>query len=357
MKDRKQVSRRKFLKQSSLGLGLGVTGTSISSAGMDAVRDREKLPREICVASVDLRGLWPDTKMESRMRRVLQRMEKVAGLQPDIICLPELFNIIWVKEGEKDKPLSEIAEDEKIPGECTSRIAEFAKKHNCYVVCPVVTKKDGHFYNSSLLLDRKGEIAGVYHKIHPVKTEILPNKAYKGGGITPGALDQPVIETDFGKVGMQICYDTNWWDGWYNFKEKGAEIMFFSSAFPGGRILNFYAWRGPFYVVSSTGNDARIIDTSGNDIDSSSTFVRYSWAYINLEKVNVSTWPTNGRLPDIFSKYGKRLDIKVWDNTGVITIESRDPDIKVMDVLEEFDIPTIEEHKRKTRESQEKYRP
>jgi predicted amidohydrolase len=353
MKDKKHVSRRKFLKQSSLGVGLGVTGTSISSAAMNADRGREKLPREVCVASVDLRGLWPDKTTESRLKRIFRRMESVAGLQPDIICLPELFNTIWVDE---KKPLAEIAEDEQVPGPVTSKIAKFARKHNCYVVCPVATKKDGNFYNSSMLVNRKGEVVGVYHKIHPTKTEVLPDTAFKGGGMTPGALEQPVIETDFGKVGMQICYDANWQNSWYSLRDKGAEIVFFSSAFPGGKMLNFYAWSGHYYIVSSTGQDARVVDISGNDIDSSSTFVRYAWAYINLEKVAVATWPTNGKLPDMFSTYGKRLDIKVWDNTGVITIESRDPMLKVMDVLEEFEIPTLEAHLKNTKEYQDRYR-
>jgi len=348
------VSRRNFLKKTSIGLGAGMVGTSVVSCTTDLADRKNKLPREVCLASVDLKGLWPESTSESRMKQILTRMEEIAGLKPDIVCLPELFNTIWVSE---EKTLTEAAEDEKVPGPATGVIAEFAKKHNCYVVCPVFTKKEGHFYNSSLLIDRKGTIAGVYHKIHPVKSEILPDNAYKGGGITPGSLDQPVIETDFGRVGMQICYDANWKDGWDNLKEKGAELVLFSSAFPGGRILNFYAWRNGYYILSSTGGDARVIDMSGNDLDSSSTFVRYAWANVNFEKVNTPTWPTRDSLPELFNKYGDRLEIKVWDYTDVITIESRDPGLKVKDVLKEFDIRSNEELLLATEEAQNKYRP
>ena len=354
MKNKAGVSRRNFLRQTSIGLGAGIVGVTVPSCNVNTSRENAKLPREVSVASVDLKGLWPDTTRESRIKRIMQRMKEVTGLKPDVICLPELFDTIWVSE---DLPMSEVAEDENVPGPVTSRIAEFAKEHNCYVVCPIYTKKDGHFYNSSLLVDRNGGIAGVYHKIHPVKSEILSKKSTnEGGGITPGALYQPVIETDFGKVGMLICYDANWADGFDNFKKQGAEIIFFSSAYPGGRMLNYYAWKNGCYIISSTGGDARVVDMSGNDIDSSSTFIRYAWATINLEKANVDTWPTNGRLPEIFNKYGNRLGIKVWDKTGVITIESRDPGIKVKDVLKEFEIPTGEEVLIKTEEVQDKYR-
>ena len=349
----KNVSRRNFLKKSSLGIGAGVVGTSIPACTTHGSAGRSKLPREVCLASVDLKGLWPDTTTESRLKRILQRMEEVAGLQPDIICLPELFDTIWVSE---HNPLPEVAEDENVPGPVASRIAEFAKKHNCNMICPIFTVNNGQFFNSSLLIDRKGNIAGVYHKIHPVKSEILPGSAYKGGGITPGALDQPVIETDFGKVGMLICYDANWADGWDNLKKQGAEVIFFSSAFPGGKILNYYAFRNECYIVSSTGGDARIIDMSGNDLDSSSTFVRYSWATVNLDKVCLPTWPTRDRLPEIFKKYGQQLEIKVWDHTDVITCESRDPGLNVRDVLKEFDIQTNQEILRTSEETHAKYR-
>ena len=348
--EKKNSSRRDFLQQSSFGL---LAGVSLPSSERRQT-ETKKLPREVCLVSVDLVGLWPDTTTASRLKRIFERMEAVTGLQPDVVCLPELFDTIWVSER---KNLSDIAEDEKTPGPVTSKVAEFAKKNKCYVICPVITKKDGRYYNSSLLVDRKGNIAGAYNKIHPTKDETLPDQHFAGGGTTPGALNQPIIETDFGKVGMQICYDANWSDGWNNLKAQGAEIVFFSSAFPGGRMLNYHALRNDSYIVSSTGGDARIIDMSGNDFDRSSEFVRYAWATVNLEKVNVTIWPTRDVLPDVFKKYGNRLGIRVWHSTDVITIESLDPELKVAAVLKEFDIPTYSNLLKMETSVQEKYRP
>lgn len=353
MENKENASRREFLKQSSLGLGAGIAGVSLPVFKKDPVAADTKLPREVTVVGIDLVG-WPDKTRDMRLKRMMRRMNDIAGLRPDVVVLPELFDSMWVSE---DLPLAEIAEDEREPGPVTSMIAGYAKTNSCYVVCPIITKKDGRFYNSSVLVDRKGKIAGVYHKIHPVKTEILPNQAFKGGGVIPGALNQAPIQTDFGKVGMQICYDANWTDGWDNLKNQGAEIIFFSSAFPGGKMLNYYALKHDIHIVSATGGDARVIDMSGNDLDVTSEFVRYAWRKINLEKVNVTTWPTRDRLPDVFSKYGTRLNIKVWEKTDVITIESMDPSLKVADVLKEFDIPTYADLLKKETEVQLKYRP
>lgn len=353
MKNENIASRRNFLKQSSLGLGAGIVGASMSSYTTIDPEETIKLQQDICVATIDLNGLRTDNTRELRITRVLNRMEELSGLQPDIMCLPELFDTIWVQE---NLTVAEAAEDEKVPGPVTGRIAGFAKKYNCYVVCPVHTKNNGHFYNSSLLIDRKGHIAGVYHKMHPAKTEILVDGNF-GNGVSPGALNQPVIETDFGKVGMQIGYDAFWNDGWDNLKKQGANIILFSSNFHGGRMLNYYALKNNYYIISSTDGNARIIDISGNDLDRTSEFVRYAWATINLEKVNVSTWPTNGNLPELFKKYGDRLRIKVWGNTDVITIESREPQLKLSNILKEFEIPNYTDYLKYEAEVQDKYRP
>jgi predicted amidohydrolase len=353
MKEEKNVSRRSFLKRSSVGIGAGIAGLSIGTLEAKAQEPVKNGSRKISVATIDLKGIWPIDTREARIRLVIERMNELAGLKPDLVCLPELFDTIWV--GEKIK-VSDVAEDEKIPGPVTSRIAEYAKKNNCYVVCPIYTKTNGYYYNSSVLIDRKGQIAGVYHKAHAVPSEILIKGKF-GEGVSSGALNQPVIETDFGKVGMVICYDANWVDVWDNLKKQGAEVILFSSAYPGGRMLNHYALRNSSYIISSTGGDARIVDISGNDLASSGTFVRYAWANINLEKVNLSSWPTNGRLPEIFKKYGNdQLTIKLWEGNEVLTLESNNPRLRVKDVLNEFKIPSYEEELVRTKAVQDKYR-
>lgn len=352
------ISRRKFLGRTTAGIGLGLIGqsASISAQGLKSTRDIEKLRREVKVASVDLQHLYPEKSISARIKKILSRMENVSAYQPDIICLPETFSTSMVSERTQ---FSEIAEDENTTGPITSRIGEFAKKHNCYVICPMVTTNEGKFYNSAILLDREGRISGVFHKTRPVSTEIM-----EGKGIVPGPVRPPVFKTDFGKIGMQICFDANWFESWAYLKDDGAEIVFFPSQFPGGRMLSFHAWKNNYYIVSSTSEDARIIDISGIDLDSSSFQLGYTWASINLEKEYIPTFPGKSRIPDIFRKYGDAVKIKVYRDTGGgagtgaghITIESLDPDLKVRNILQEFEIPTYREELKAAREVQEKYR-
>lgn len=305
------------------------------------------------MAAISLKGLWPEQTVEKRIKDILERMESVYPLEPDVICIPETFQISWVNEM---KTLEEIAEDENVPGPVTSRMAEVAKKQNCYVICPVVTKKEGHFYNSSILLNRKGEIDGIYHKMHPTDTETLPDVYYKGGGTTPGVLNPPVFKTDFGTIGMQICMDASWFENWRLLREAGAEIVFFPSQGPFGDILAHHAWMNQYYIVSATGEDARILDITGDVIASDGEFARWACAPVNLEKAFLEIWPQVLKFGDIEKKYGRRIRIKIYHPENWATIESRDPELKVADILKEFELPTLAEQIKEATEIQDKYR-
>jgi predicted amidohydrolase len=311
------------------------------------------LPREVWVAAISLKGLWPEKTIEKRMKDVLNRMESLYAFEPDIICLPETVNISWVNES---KTLEEIAEDEKIPGPITSMLAEVARNQNCYIVCPVVTKSEGHYYNSSILLNRQGNIEGVFHKVCPTISEVVPKTYYKGGGITPGTTQPPVFTTDFGTIGLQICMDAAWSGSWRYLKENGAEVIFFASQASYKNLLSHYGWLNHFFIVSSTGEDARIIDMTGEVIVEDGEFARWVCAPINLEKTFVHIWPQVRRFDDIQKKYGRKICFNINHLENWATIESLDPEIKVKEVLKEFELPTYDEQIREATEIQDKYR-
>jgi beta-ureidopropionase len=356
---KKGISRRSFIGKTAAGVGLGMVGQSavVSCQAGRTDRDYEILRRNVKVASVDLQHLYPEKSIENRINHIFGRMEKATTYKPDIICLPETFNTSYVSE---ERSYAEIAEDETRGGPVIQRVGEFASKNRCYVICPIITKNERSFYNSAVLLDRQGKIAGIYHKAHPVDTEIE-----EGKGVIPGPLRPPVFETDFGKIGIQICFDANWFGRWSQLKADGAEIVFFPSQYPGGRMLNFHAWRNEYYVVSSTGEDARVIDISGINLNTSTFQEGYTWASLNLEKVNVPTFPGKYHITDIYKKYGDKVKIRdYWDagdgtgnGAGHMTIESLDPEVFVKDILVEFEIPTCREEIIESEKIQAQYRP
>jgi N-carbamoylputrescine amidase len=88
----------------------------------------------------------------------------VPANRPDVICLPEAFTA----RGVPTRSVADVAEP--VPGPTTDALAGLARAYGCYVVCPIYTRRDGRFFNSAVLIDRGGAIAGIYDKARPCLT-------------------------------------------------------------------------------------------------------------------------------------------------------------------------------------------
>ena len=95
-----------------------------------------------------------------------------------------------------------------------------AREHQCYIVVPMYLLEERpqkQVSNVGVLFDRKGEVAGIYRKLHPAVSDTTGSME---GGITPGK-EAPVFECDFGKLGMQICFDIYFDYGWRELAAQG----------------------------------------------------------------------------------------------------------------------------------------
>ncbi len=327
------TNRRSFL-QTTVGLGVaGAVGLAATPHAHAAPVPRsERLPREVWVASLSLHSLEAQTH-EEMIRKVFQRLEQIKPFQPDVVCLPEVFPFLKLA---KTPPLAEVAEQPL--GPISKRFAQWAQDNNCYVICPIYTREGQRFYNSAVVIDRQGNCLGEYRKIHPTVGEMEM-------GVSPGPLDPPVFQTDFGTIGVQICYDINWHDGWHKLRHSGAEMIFWPSAFCGGQMLNSLAWINKVCVVSSTRFDpTKICDMTGEDVACSGRARNWVCAPINLEKAFLHGWPYWMQYDEVQAKYGRKILIRHFWEEGWSVLESRAPEVKVADVLREFEIRTHEEH-------------
>ena len=299
---RMDASRRGFLKSASTGLGAASLAGAHQVLGAPSDRVRGGLARQVWLASITLGDFQPETYQQN-IELILGRMEQVVPYKPDIVCLPEIAPFMKLR---KRPPLAQVAEQGL--GPITRRFAEFARTNRCYVILPIYTKESGRYYNAAVLIDREGEHAGEYRKIYPTVGEME-------NGITPGPTDPPVFETDFAVIGIQICFDLQFFNGFKRLGEKGAEIVFWPSAYCGGRALNAVAWMNRFIVVASTRFDpAKICDIDGGDIADTAYRSRH-WICepINLEKKLIKKWPHSAKFEDIIKKYGRAIRIKVHE--------------------------------------------
>jgi len=344
------ISRRRFLRNSAVGIGsfgIGMSHSSklITAPGISSNPSfpGEKIsPREVCVLNVTKVGIDGDTS-EKIVEKMLERLEIISSYNPDIICLPEAF------AGTRGSvPLSQRAET--ISGPIVNAFVSFAKQHRCYIICPLHIKRDGKIYNTAVLIDRDGKIVGQYDKIHPTEGEC-------DIGITPGKFPSPVFKTDFGVIGIQICFDVNWIEEWKNLKEQGAEIVFWPSAYPGGRMLSGLAWLFQYYVVGcSRINPALIFDLSGDLIAESGRWDYWAYANLNMEKVLCEVDFNARKVKNIRGKYGRKVYIKFYHNEDWLTIESRSLDLTIKQIIDEFDLLTHWDYIKRAEKYQNKFR-
>lgn len=177
-------------------------------------------------------------------------IDRAAELGADLMLLPETFT------GDKEAP-------QPIDGECASLMARKAKEHRMHMAGTFVHRdaSDGHLYNTGLLFDREGHRIGRYDKIHPYSPELM------NMGITPGNR-VPVFQTDFGVVGMMICYDFWFPDIAELLALKGAELILFPNAGYYRSVMPARANDNGVRVVSSSMyGTCGAWDTSGADVE------------------------------------------------------------------------------------------
>ena len=149
----------------------------------------------------------PEASVEAFARLVRQ----AASQKPDFICLPEGITIIGT-----GKSYIEVAEP--APGPTTEKLGVLARESNAYLVAGIYERVGPTVYNTAVLIGRDGRLIGGYRKA------ALPNEEI-AGGITPGE-EFPVFETEFGKVGLMICWDVFFPEPARALAAQGAEIVF-----------------------------------------------------------------------------------------------------------------------------------
>ena len=334
MKADNNLSRRRFLRNSALTSGFAAAGTLGLQAERSAGNPDIRLPREVWIAGISQMGLRTNTS-EEMVTEMFRLMDRTMAFHPDIVCLPEVFHTSNVSKKYS------VTEELSLAEKALPKFSEYARQNQCYVVCPVYTSESGKIYNAAVLFDREGVKVGEYRKIRLTEGEIE-------NGLTPGPVSPPVFETDFGKVGVQICFDLMWDDGWARLQEKGAEVVFWPSAYGGGLVVESKAWQHKYVVASSTRkNTSRLCDITGEVITRTGIWdPGFYCGPVNLEKAFLHTWPFVRRFDEIRAKYGRKVRITNFHEEEWSIIESLSPEIKVADILKEFDLRTFVEHTR-----------
>ncbi len=157
-----------------------------------------------------------------------------AGVQ--VMCFQELFYGPYFCQVQDTEFYSYA---EAIPeGSTTKRFQELAARHEMVLVLPMYEEEQpGFLYNTAAVIDADGSYLGKYRKTHIPQVQGFWEKFY----FRPGNLGYPVFDTAVGKVGVYICYDRHFPEGWRALGLGGAQIVFNPSATSRG--LSAYLWQ------------------------------------------------------------------------------------------------------------------
>ena len=271
---------------------------------------------------------------------VLGLLDLALAQKPDLVCLPETYTTAGVPGKAAD-----IAEP--VPGPTLDRVARRARESRAYVICPITTLRDGECWNSAVIVDREGRIAGIYDKAHPVTTS-HDYTAFEDG-IMPGG-SPPVFDLDFGRVGIQICFDAGFPETWQQLADQGARLIVWSSAYNGGFPLRAYAYLHHVYVVSSVRAErSRIIDPCGAVLAQADQWANVIWRDVNLDFA-VCHYDWNYSIPDrIQARYPGRVDIRSYPDEAHFIVEPVDDGLTIAQLQREFGFETAAQYHQRHR--------
>jgi N-carbamoylputrescine amidase len=163
-------------------------------------------------------------------------IESAAEQGVQVLCFQEVFTQPYFCPSQDRRWY---AAAESIPdGHTTQLMTEYAKKHNMVIVVPIYEEAmPGVYYNTAAVIDADGTFLGKYRKTHIPQVD--PG-FYEKFFFKPGDLGYPVFETAYLKLGVYICYDRHFPEGWRALALNGAEYIVNPSATVAG--LSKYLW-------------------------------------------------------------------------------------------------------------------
>jgi predicted amidohydrolase len=247
-------------------------------------------PRRVIVTAVNLRPQRTGSAAAS-VQKFLELVD-AKTTTTDVILLPEGITVVGT-----GKKYAEVAET--IPGPTTERLSELARRKRAYVAAGIFEREGQAIYNTAVLIDREGNLAGKYRKVYLPREEIE-------GGLTPGN-SYPVFRTDFGTVGMMICWDLQYADPARALARRGAELILVP-IWGGNETLGKARAIENRVFIASSGYDypTYVMDPDGEILSQAPADGSVATAAIDLNRRYVDKW-----LGDMRGRFMKELRVDV----------------------------------------------
>lgn len=167
---------------------------------------------KVAVAQMDIK--LGDKK--ANLKKTAEIASSASKQGADFVCLPE-----YLSTGSVPEQCSKLAEP--VPGYVVDKLGAIAEENGIYVVASILEKTDDKIYNTAVLISPGGELLTKYRKMHLFMEE----QTYIAHG-----REYAVVDTEFGKVGLMICYDAIFPEIARRLALQGVSIIFMPANWP-----------------------------------------------------------------------------------------------------------------------------
>lgn len=163
---------------------------------------------------------------EENLRQLRKILESLMIKKPDLVTLPEMFNCPYQTQ---NFPI--YAEEEG--GKTWKVLSDLAKEFGIYLSAGSIPEKDqeGHIFNTAYVFDRQGNQIAKHRKAHLFDIDVENGQSFKESDTLTAGNQITVFDTEFGKMGLCICYDFRFPELARLMAMAGAQIIVVPAAF------------------------------------------------------------------------------------------------------------------------------
>jgi beta-ureidopropionase len=204
----------------------------VAAYRFSAAREQRRGPRKVRVGVIQNQIVEAtDAPIEDQFQALCHRTEQLihaaGAMGCNVLGLQEAWTMPFAFCTREKHPWLEFAEP--VDGPSTQFLAALARQYNMVIVSPILERDDNHggtIHNTAVVIGNRGNVIGKHRKNHIPRVGDFNESTYYMEGDT----GWPVFETQFGKVGINICYGRHHPLNWLMFGINGAEIVFNPSA-------------------------------------------------------------------------------------------------------------------------------
>lgn len=226
-------------------------------------------------------------------------------------------------------------------------VRALAAQESVHILLPFVHQlEDGSQSTCALLIGRKGETLFCYHKAFPYWDELAGDRLHIGGA---GA----VADTDFGRVGVAICFDANFPELWRELEERDAQLVLFTSAYSAGRQLAAHAMNHHYQIVTCTRfPDVAAYDMAGEEIfyqsgDRGELLI--SRLALDLDRVICHHNFNQDKVAQLLERHPNEIIVQDFPREQWLVLSSASPNTHVGTLCRQFGIEPLRDYKRRSR--------